>query len=226
MEEFGVKKLVFSSSATVYGKPETVPIDETMPIQPTNPYGQTKAMIEQMLNDLVATNQGWQVTVLRYFNPIGAHQSGRIGEDPKGVPNNLLPFVAQVAIGKQPFLKIFGNDYDTPDGTGVRDYIHVVDLARGHLAAIKHPAKKNKLSVYNLGSGAGYSVLEVINAFEQVSERRIPYKIMGRRPGDISTCYADPTKAERELGWRTMKSLLDACADSWRWQSQNPNGYN
>lgn len=226
MQQFNVRQLVFSSSATVYGNPKSIPIPETETIKPTNPYGQTKAMIEQILTDLSRTNQDWRITLLRYFNPIGADSSGQIGEDPQGIPNNLMPSVSQAAVGKLPLVKVFGNDYDTPDGTGVRDYIHVVDLAKGHLAAINRPAEKNKVLVYNLGTGVGYSVMEVIATFEQVSGRKIPYKIYPRRPGDIATCYADPTKAENELGWRTTKSLADACEDTWRWQSLNPNGYN
>lgn len=225
MAKHNVKQLVFSSSATVYGDPETVPIDETASIGATNPYGNTKVMIEDILTDLAATNQGWRISLLRYFNPIGAHKSGEIGEDPNGIPNNLLPFVAQVAVGKREQLSVFGNDYDTPDGTGVRDYIHVVDLAKGHLAALTHPAPENSAEAYNLGCGKGYSVLEVIRAFEAASGKTIPYKVVERRPGDIATCYANPEKAECELKWRAELSLQDACRDAWRWQSQNPNGF-
>ncbi|HUD06077.1 MAG TPA: UDP-glucose 4-epimerase GalE [Candidatus Saccharimonadales bacterium] len=226
MQKFGVRQLIFSSSATVYGDPKKVPITEDEPINPTSPYGQTKAMIEQILKDLVSSNRGWQITSLRYFNPIGAHESGQIGEDPNGVPNNLMPFISQVAVGRRPKLMIFGNDYDTPDGTGVRDYIHVVDLALGHISAIDHPAKKNEFAVYNLGTGMGYSVLEVINAFEQASGKRITYVVTKPRMGDVGICYADPTEAEKGLGWRAKKTLEDACVDAWFWQSQNPNGYN
>ncbi len=225
MERHGPKQLVFSSSATVYGNPAHIPIDENSPIQPTNPYGQTKAMIEQMLKDLAATKQGWQISLLRYFNPVGAHPSGLIGEDPLGIPNNLLPYICRVAVGSLPELSVFGSDYETPDGTGVRDYIHVVDLARGHLAAIDHPAQLNQAAVYNLGTGKGYSVLEVIKAFEQVSGKHIAYKIVARRSGDIAICYADVSKANKELNWHTTKTLSDACADSWHWQSNNPKGY-
>lgn len=226
MNECGVRQLVFSSSATVYGDPATVPITEDSAIQPTNPYGQTKAISEQIFRDLVATQNGWCITLLRYFNPIGAHESGRIGEDPSNVPNNLLPFVAQVAVGRRPQLRIFGNDYPTPDGTGVRDYIHVTDVARGHLAALEHPPALDACEVYNLGTGQGVSVLEVIKAFEQASSKKIPYIVTARRPGDIAICYADPTKAQRKLRWRAEKTLQQACIDAWRWQSQNPNGYN
>ncbi len=225
METYKVHKLIFSSSATVYGDPRKVPIDETAAIHPTNPYGHTKAMIEQILMDLGASNKAWQIIALRYFNPVGAHPSGLIGEDPQGTPNNLLPFVAQVAIGKHPSVKIFGDDYDTPDGTGVRDYIHVVDLARGHLAALGHLNKVRGSDVYNLGSGRGYSVKELIQAFEKASGQKIVSKVVARRPGDIAACYADPTKANKELGWAAKLSLDVACADSWRWQSGNPNGY-
>ena len=225
MEAFGVKQIVFSSSATVYGDPDSVPIPESAAIRPTNPYGQTKAMIEQILRDLSASKSGWQVNLLRYFNPIGAHESGQIGEDPSGIPNNLLPFVAQVAVGRQPALQIFGNDYDTPDGTGVRDYIHVVDLARGHLAALEHMPSVNTCEVYNLGTGKGSSVLEVIQTFEKASGKKIPYKVVARRPGDIAACWADPKKAEQALGWHAQKNLEEACKDAWHWQSQNPNGY-
>ena len=225
MAEHGVKQLVFSSSATVYGDPDRVPITEDMPIHPTNPYGQTKAMIEQILQDVAVANNGWKITILRYFNPIGAHESGQIGEDPNGKPNNLLPYVAQVAVGKLPELSVFGDDYDTPDGTGVRDYIHVVDLAKGHLAALNHAPEANACAVYNLGTGAGYSVLEIVHAFEAASGKQVPYKVVARRPGDIATCYASTAKAEAELGWRAEKTLEEACADAWRWQSQNPNGF-
>jgi UDP-glucose 4-epimerase len=196
-----------------------------MPIKPTNPYGQTKAMIERILQDMAVANRELSITCLRYFNPIGAHPSGQIGEDPKGIPNNLLPFVAQVAVGKHPVVKVFGHDYDTPDGTGIRDYIHVVDLAKGHVAALKSMKKSGGFSVYNLGSGKGYSVLEVIKSFEQACGKRIPYDICPRRSGDVAVCYADPAKANKELHWKAEKTLLEACEDSWRWQSLNPNGY-
>lgn len=225
MSEYNVRQLVFSSSATVYGNPETVPIDESAPIWATNPYGNTKVMIEQILKDVAATKQGWCISLLRYFNPIGAHPSGDIGEDPNGIPDNLVPFVSQVAVGKREKLFVFGNDYDTPDGTGVRDYIHVVDLAKGHLAALTHPAPENRAEAYNLGCGRGYSVLEVIQTYESVSGKKIPYEIVDRRPGDIATCYANPEKAGRELQWKATLSLEDACRDAWHWQSQNPSGY-
>lgn len=225
MAAHDVKRLVFSSSATVYGEPASVPITEAFPLHASNPYGQTKAMIEQLLQDLVLSHSGWQVSILRYFNPIGAHGSGHIGEDPTGVPNNLLPYVAQVAVGQRAELSVYGNDYDTIDGTGVRDYIHVVDLARGHLAALTHLPPVNQVGVYNLGTGTGFSVLQVVAAFEAASGKTIPYKIVPRRKGDIAACYADVTRAQRELEWRAEKSLAEACADAWRWQSQNPTGY-
>jgi len=225
MQAHGVKKLIFSSSATVYGTPEELPLKETsrVGVGITNPYGQTKFMIEQILRDLAVADPSWQITLLRYFNPIGAHESGLIGEDPNGLPNNLLPFVSQVAVGKLDHVNVFGDDYDTPDGTGVRDYIHVVDLARGHVAALDH--LEDGVATYNLGTGQGVSVLEVIKAFEQAAGKTIPYEVVERRPGDIASCYADASLAGRELGWRTQKTLDDACADAWRWQSQNPNGY-
>ena len=225
MQEFDVKKLVFSSSATVYGDPARLPITEDMPLSATNPYGQTKLMIEQILRDVAATKQGWQFTSLRYFNPVGAHPSGRIGEDPSGIPNNLLPFVSQVAVGKRDRLNVFGDDYDTPDGTGVRDYIHVVDLARAHVAALEHLGEPDEYKVYNIGTGHGTSVLELVKAFETASSRDIPYQITPRRPGDIAACYADPGLAEAELGWRAELTIEDACRDAWNWQSNNPNGY-
>lgn len=225
MEATNVRQLVFSSSATVYGSPEHVPITENSAIHPTNPYGQTKAMIEQILKDLAATSSGWNITLLRYFNPIGAHESGKIGEDPEGIPNNLLPFVAQVAIGKRESLTVHGNDYDTPDGTCIRDYIHVVDLAKGHLAAIEQGKPSSEAAMYNLGTGKGSSVLEVVKAFEQASGKQIPYQIGPRRAGDIAVCYADTAKAANELKWKAEKNLEDACKDTWRWQSHNPNGY-
>jgi UDP-glucose 4-epimerase len=226
MQKHGVKQLIFSSSATVYGDPATVPITEDMPIQPTNPYGQTKAMIEQILRDLSVTKDGWQISLLRYFNPVGAHVSGQIGEDPNGKPNNLLPYIAQVAVGSLPEVAVFGDDYDTPDGTGIRDYIHVVDVAAGHVAALKHMPEAGSYAVYNLATGKGTSVLEAIQAFKEASGKPIPYTVVARRPGDIAACYADPTKAERELDWRATKTFAEACADAWRWQSQNPRGYN
>jgi UDP-glucose 4-epimerase len=225
MQEYGVNSLVFSSSATVYGDPKSVPITESAPIHPTNPYGQTKAMIEQILQDWTTANKNISVSLLRYFNPIGAHPSGLIGEDPNGMPNNLLPFVAQVAVGKLDKLKVFGNDYDTSDGTGVRDYIHVSDLAQGHVAALQHMPPGGFCEAYNLGTGHGYSVLEVIEAFSKTSGKEIPYEIVARRSGDIATCYADPLKAQKELEWKATKALEEACQDTWRWQSQNPNGF-
>ena len=225
MQEFNVKKLVFSSSATVYGDPARLPITEDMLLSATNPYGQTKLMIEQILRDVAATKQGWQFTSLRYFNPVGAHPSGRIGEDPSGIPNNLLPFVSQVAVGKRDHLNVFGDDYDTPDGTGVRDYIHVVDLARAHVAALEHLGEPDENKVYNIGTGRGTSVLELVKAFETASGRDVPYQITPRRPGDIAACYADPGLAEVELGWQAELTIEDACRDAWNWQSNNPNGY-
>ncbi|TAH33716.1 UDP-glucose 4-epimerase GalE [Candidatus Saccharibacteria bacterium] len=225
MGEHGVKKLVFSSSATVYGDPAKLPITEDMPRSATNPYGQTKLMIEQMLEDISATGEGWNITSLRYFNPVGAHESGRIGEDPNGIPNNLLPYVSQVAVGKREKVNVFGNDYDTPDGTGVRDYIHVVDLAGAHLAALEHLDHPDIYKAYNIGTGNGVSVLELIAAFGRAVGREVPYEIVARRPGDIAACYADPCLAERELGWKAVLDINRACADSWRWQSHNPDGY-
>ncbi|AKH36796.1 MULTISPECIES: UDP-glucose 4-epimerase GalE [Nitrosomonas] len=227
MESHEVRQLVFSSSATVYGDPVIVPIKEsaTLPAKVTNPYGQTKLIIETMLMDLAITNNNWQITALRYFNPIGAHESGTIGEDPSDIPNNLMPYVSQVAVGKLKELSVFGNDYPTPDGTGVRDYIHVTDLAKAHVAALNIPATPNEYRAINVGTGKGTSVLELVNAFEHASGVKIPYKITDRRPGDIAACYADPSLAHSLLGWQAQKSLKDACADSWRWQSDNPNGY-
>jgi len=225
MREHNVKQLVFSSSATVYGNPSELPLRETSTVGVglTNPYGKTKYMIEQIIQDYCAADPTFEATILRYFNPIGAHQSGQIGENPNGIPNNLLPYVAQVAVGKLQSVGVFGNDYDTPDGTGVRDYIHVVDLARGHVAALQH--MKAGANVYNLGTGSGTSVLEIIKAFSKACGRDLPYEIKPRRAGDIAACYADCSKAERELGWRAELSIEQACADSWRWQSQNPNGF-
>lgn len=225
MQQFNVKKLIFSSSATIYGNPEVLPITETMKRNATNPYGQTKLMIEQILQDIVDTDEDWDITSLRYFNPIGAHESGTIGEDPNGLPNNLLPYIAQVATGKLKEVNVFGNDYDTPDGTGVRDYIHVADLASAHLAALAHLNHPNIYKVYNIGTGDTVSVLEMIEAFRKASNKDIPYRIVARRPGDIASCYADPSLAEKELGWTAKYSLQDACDSSWKWQYQNPSGY-
>jgi UDP-glucose 4-epimerase len=225
MARAAVKTLVFSSSATVYGDPHAVPIQEHFPLSATNPYGRSKLMIEDMLRDVAKADPGWRIALLRYFNPVGAHVSGRIGEDPNGIPNNLMPFVAQVAVGKLERLAVFGNDYPTADGTGVRDYIHVVDLARGHLAALRALERDGGLLTVNLGTGRGYSVLEMVAAFEQASGRPVPYRITPRRPGDIAQCYADPALAEKLLGWRAEKDLAAMCADGWRWQQQNPQGY-
>ena len=225
MAEFNVKKLVFSSSATVYGKPETVPIREDFPLSCTNPYGRTKLMIEEMLRDFAVADNEWDIAILRYFNPVGAHESGMIGEDPKDIPNNLMPYVAQTAVGKREYVHVFGNDYNTPDGTGVRDYIHVVDLADGHLCALEKIKNYTGVVTYNLGTGQGYSVLDMIAAFSKACGHDIPYKIEGRRPGDIDVCFADPTKARQELGFVAKKTLEDMCADGWRWQTNNPDGY-
>jgi UDP-glucose 4-epimerase len=225
MERHGVKNIVFSSSATVYGDPHTVPITEDFPLSPTNPYGRTKWMIEEILRDLHRTDEVWNIALLRYFNPVGAHPSGRIGEDPNGIPNNLLPYIAQVAVGKLSELPVFGNDYPTPDGTGVRDYIHVVDLSVGHLAALLKLTSNPGVVTYNLGTGRGYSVLEMVSAFEKTSEKKIAYNIEGRRAGDIASCYADPSKAKKELDWSVDRGIDEMCADSWHWQSSNPNGY-
>ena len=227
MRKHNVKNIVFSSSATVYGDPAFIPITEECPKgKITNPYGQTKGMLEQVLTDIYVSDPEWKVVLLRYFNPIGAHKSGLIGDDPKGIPNNLVPYVAQVAIGKLKCLGVFGNDYDTPDGTGVRDYIHVVDLAKGHVAAIKKVEETEPgVLIYNLGTGKGYSVLDVVHAFEKACGKEIPYEIKPRRAGDIATCYADPTKAKNELGWVAQYGIEEMCEDSWRWQTMNPNGY-
>ena len=226
MKTHGVKNLVFSSSATVYGVPKSVPITEDFPLSVTNPYGQTKLMIENILRDIHVAEPDMGIALLRYFNPIGAHKSGRIGEDPNGIPNNLLPYISQVAIGKLPKLRVFGNDYPTKDGTGVRDYIHVVDLALGHVAAIKRLAEHpGELVTVNLGTGNGYSVLEMVKAFEEASGRPVPYEIVARRPGDVAACYADPTHAYEILGWKAERGLREMCEDAWRWQSQNPDGY-
>ena len=226
MRNHGVKNIVFSSSATVYGDPAFIPITEECPKGVcTNPYGWTKSMLEQILTDLHTADPEWNVVLLRYFNPIGAHKSGKIGENPKGIPNNLMPYITQVAVGKLKCLGVFGDDYDTPDGTGVRDYIHVVDLALGHVKAIKKLEAKEGVSIYNLGTGNGYSVLQMVKAMEKACGHEIPYEIKPRREGDIATCYADPSKAKRELGWEAQRGLDEMCEDSWRWQSQNPNGY-
>lgn len=224
MGHAGIKKLVFSSSATVYGDPSSVPISEGFPVGgTTNPYGTSKYMVERFLADLCVADPEWQISVLRYFNPVGAHVSGKIGEDPNGIPNNLVPYIAQVAVGKLKCLSVYGNDYDTPDGTGVRDYIHVVDLAKGHIAALEHV--QTGLDVINLGTGNGVSVLEMIKTFEQVSGKTVPYKIVARRPGDIAQCYADPSYAYARIKWRAELTLEDMLQDTWRWQSQNPDGY-
>lgn len=225
MKKFGVKKIIFSSSATVYGDPAEIPITENCPKgTPTNPYGWTKSMLEQILTDLHTSDPEWRVILLRYFNPIGAHASGMIGEDPKGIPNNLLPYIAQVAVGKLPCLSVFGDDYDTPDGTGVRDYIHVCDLAAGHVKAVAH-LNTTGVSIYNLGTGNGYSVLEMVKAFEKTSGKSVPYRIAPRRSGDIAACYCNPQKAFEELGWKAQYGIEEMCRDSWNWQSKNPNGY-
>lgn len=226
MREVGVKNIVFSSSATVYGSPEEMPITEACPKgQCTNPYGWTKSMMEQIMSDVQKADPSWNVILLRYFNPVGAHKSGRIGEDPKGIPNNLMPYISQVAVGKLEKLGVFGNDYDTPDGTGVRDYIHVVDLAIGHVKAINYIFTNPGLDVINLGTGQGYSVLDMVKAFSKACGREIPYEIKPRREGDIAMCYADPSKAAKVLGWKAERGLDEMCEDTWRWQSQNPGGY-
>lgn len=224
LDAAGARHIVFSSSATVYGDPSSVPITESAPIRPTNPYGQTKAMAEQILRDVAVSNPAWKMSLLRYFNPVGAHASGLMGEDPQGIPNNLMPFVAQVAIGRREYLSVYGNDYPTPDGTGVRDFIHVVDLAQGHVKALQRPGTSGLLTV-NLGTGRGYSVLEMVRAFEKASGRPVPYRIVDRRPGDVATVYADTALAEKELGWKATRDIDDMCRDSWKWQSENPKGY-
>ena len=224
MRQAGVRRLVFSSSATVYGDPHHVPIREDFPLQATNPYGRSKLMVEEMLRDLQRAEADWQIAILRYFNPVGAHPSGLIGENPNGTPNNLMPFVAQVAVGKRAQLSVFGNDYPTPDGTGVRDYIHVVDLAQGHLAALAALARSGQSLTVNLGTGQGYSVLDMVRAFEAASGRPVPYQIVARRAGDIATCYADPQLAGELLGWQARRGIGEMCADAWRWQSMNPDG--
>ncbi|WP_430434333.1 UDP-glucose 4-epimerase GalE [Methyloversatilis sp.] len=225
MAEAGVKTLAFSSSATVYGDPASVPIREDFPTGPTNPYGRSKWMVEYLLQDLVVADPSWRIALLRYFNPVGAHESGLIGEDPNGLPNNLMPFVSQVAVGKLAELRVFGGDWPTPDGTGVRDYIHVLDLAQGHVRAIDYLTEHTGLLTVNLGTGRGYSVLEVVRAFEQASGRAVPYRIVDRRPGDIAQCYADPAHANRLLGWVARRDLAQMCADAWNWQRSNPQGY-
>lgn len=226
MDRMGVKNIVFSSSATVYGSPEIIPITEECPKgECTNPYGWTKSMMEQIMSDVQKAKSDWNVVLLRYFNPVGAHESGRIGEDPKGIPNNLMPYISQVAVGKLEKLGVFGDDYDTPDGTGVRDYIHVVDLAIGHVKAIDYILTNPGLDVINLGTGVGYSVLDMVKAFSKACGKEIPYEIKPRRAGDIAMCYADPKKAKEVLGWEAKRGLDEMCADTWRWQSQNPNGY-
>lgn len=225
MNEYSVKNIVFSSSATVYGDPEVVPIKEDSKLQATNPYGRTKLMLEEILRDLYVSNNSMNIAILRYFNPIGAHSSGQIGEDPNGIPNNLVPYIAQVAVGKREVLGVFGNDYNTHDGTGVRDYIHVVDLADGHLKALKKLESDPGVVTYNLGTGVGYSVLDVVKSFEKATGTSIPYKICERRAGDIATCYADASLANIELGWEATKNIDDMCSDSWRWQKNNPDGY-
>ena len=226
MKKHGVKIIVFSSSATVYGDPAEIPIKETTPLgKTTNPYGETKQMIERILSDIQYANKDWSVSILRYFNPVGAHKSGLMGEDPKGIPNNLFPYVTQVATGRRPYLSVFGNDYDTPDGTGVRDYIHVVDLARAHLCALNRARSVHGVEHYNIGTGHGYSVLDIVKSFEAATGKAVPYKIVDRRPGDIATCYADAAKAREILGWEAQYDMVDMCRDADRWQTMNPNGY-
>lgn len=225
MKKHGVRNIVFSSSATVYGDPHTVPITEDFPLSATNPYGRTKLFIEYILKDLYTADESWNIALLRYFNPVGAHESGLIGEDPNDIPNNLMPYVSQVAVGKLEKLSVFGDDYPTPDGTGIRDYIHVVDLAIGHLKALEKLNTNPGLVVYNLGTGEGSSVLDMVKAFEEASGKQVPYKIAPRRPGDIAACYADPSKAEEELSWTAKRGIEEMCRDAWKWQSENPNGY-
>jgi len=225
MREADVKTLVFSSSATVYGDPASVPITEDFPTSATNPYGRSKLMVEECLTDFQKANPDWSITLLRYFNPVGSHPSGDLGEDPQGIPNNLMPFVSQVAVGRREFLSVFGDDYPTKDGTGVRDYIHVMDLSDGHIAALQKVGDKSGLHIYNLGTGNGYSVLEMVKAFEQASGMRVPYQIVERRPGDIAECWADPAKARKELEWQATRTLNEMTSDTWRWQSTNPQGY-
>ncbi|SFQ68682.1 UDP-glucose 4-epimerase [Halopseudomonas formosensis] len=225
MQRAGVKNMVFSSSATVYGDPATVPIREDFPTSATNPYGRSKLMIEEMLGDLYVADDSWNIALLRYFNPVGAHSSGRIGEDPADIPNNLMPYIAQVAVGRREHLNVFGSDYPTPDGTGVRDYIHVMDLAEGHVKALEWLDRDLGIKAFNLGTGKGYSVLDMLHAFEKACGHKLPYVLTDRRPGDVACCYADPTLAAEELGWRAELSLEAMCADAWRWQSNNPKGY-
>ncbi|MCS0400630.1 UDP-glucose 4-epimerase GalE [Vibrio diabolicus] len=225
MREAGVKSLVFSSSATVYGDPASVPITEDFPTSATNPYGRSKLMVEECLTDFQKANPDWSITLLRYFNPVGSHPTGELGEDPQGIPNNLMPFVSQVAVGRREFLSVFGSDYPTKDGTGVRDYIHVMDLSDGHVAALEKVGNKAGLHVYNLGTGNGYSVLEMVKAFETASGKNVPYQLVERRPGDIAECWADPSKAMNELGWKASRTLEEMTGDTWRWQSNNPQGY-
>jgi UDP-glucose 4-epimerase len=225
MQAHGCKTIVFSSSATVYGQPERLPIREDAKLSATNPYGATKLVGEGILRDVERSDPAWRVALLRYFNPVGAHESGTIGEDPRGTPNNLMPYVAQVAVGKRPKLQVFGNDYDTPDGTGVRDYLHVMDLAEGHVAALRHLLEGNGSLTVNLGTGRGTSVLELVHAFERASGRPVPYEIVGRRPGDVAACYADPSLAAQTIGWRAKRDLDQMCSDTWHWQTRNPNGY-
>lgn len=225
MAKNNVKKLVFSSSATVYGHPETVPIDESFPLSATNPYGRTKLMIEEILRDVYISDSTWRIALLRYFNPIGAHESGRIGENPNGIPNNLMPYISQVAIGKREKLSVFGKDYETHDGTGVRDFIHVVDLVKGHLKALQYLDNHEGIEAFNLGTGTGYSVLDLVNTFQSVTSKEIPHQFVDRRPGDIGICYANPEKAAKVLGWHAEKDLNEMCKDTWKWQSKNPNGY-
>jgi UDP-glucose 4-epimerase len=225
MTAAGVKSVVFSSSATVYGDPATVPITEDFPLSATNPYGRSKLFIEEMLRDIALADAGWNIALLRYFNPVGAHESGLIGEDPRGIPNNLMPYVAQVAVGRRPQLSVFGGDYPTPDGTGVRDYIHVVDLARGHVAALNKLQQLGGVQTWNLGTGRGVSVLDMVHAFEAASGKAVPYQIVARRAGDVAQCWADPSRAARDLGWRAEYDLPRMCADAWRWQQGNPEGY-
>lgn len=225
MQKNNCKKIIFSSSATVYGDPKTTPIKEDFPLSATNPYGRSKLFIEEILRDLYGADKEFKIILLRYFNPVGAHKSGLIGEDPNGIPNNLMPFISQVAVGKREYLNVFGNDYDTHDGTGVRDYIHVVDLAKGHVKALEKISKINDVLTVNLGTGKGYSVLDMVKAFEKASGKKIPYKIAPRRPGDIAKCYADPSYAKEVLDWEAQHNIEEMCEDSWRWQSMNPNGY-
>jgi len=225
MDEFNVKNIVFSSSATVYGNPATLPITESFPLSATNPYGRSKLVIEEILQDLYQSDKDWSIALLRYFNPVGAHESGEIGEDPQGMPNNLMPYISQVAMGRLPRLSIFGGNYDTPDGTGVRDYIHVTDLALGHIHTLPKLISKPGVVIYNLGTGNGFSVLEMVKSFEKASNKQIAYQITERRPGDIAACFADPSKVKKELGWEAKKSLEDMCRDTWNWQKKNPMGY-